>query len=129
MTDSGAAPPNLIPLQGAQAVPGTPVKPSQPDIFFTRSEFDAILGLYGRKVVEGEWRDYSIGASKEAAIFAVHRRAGETPLYRIEKRPKLARKQGAFSVIAASGLILKRGHDLAQVLKILDKRKLRLVDA
>jgi len=63
------------------------------------------------------------------AIFAVHRRTSEVPLYRIEKRPKLTRRQGAYSVVAATGLVLKRGHDLKQVLKVFEKRALRLIDA
>jgi hypothetical protein len=50
------------------------------------------------------------------------------PLYRIVKQPKLARRQGAYSVVAATGLILKRGHDLGNVLRVLDKR-LSLVGA
>lgn len=101
----------------------------EPDVFFSRAELEAILSVYGRKVVEGEWRDYAIGATKDVAIFAVHRRTSEMPLYRIEKRPKLARRQGAFSVIAATGLVLKRGHDLKQVLKVFEKHALRLIDA
>ncbi|HUD50115.1 DUF2794 domain-containing protein [Parvibaculum sp.] len=101
----------------------------EPDVFFSRAELEAILSVYGRKVVEGEWRDYAIGATKDVAIFAVHRRTSEMPLYRIEKRPKLARRQGAFSVVAATGLVLKRGHDLKQVLKVFEKRALRLIDA
>lgn len=113
----------------ASAAP-TPRPPVvEPDIFFTRAEFDAILSLYGRKVVEGEWRDYAIGSTREVATFAIHRRASEQPLFRIEKRPKLARRQGAFSVIAASGLVMKRGHDLDQVLKVFEKRTLRVIDA
>lgn len=120
------------PLKGQLPVDATlqaPAKPREPDIFFTRAEFETILSLYGRKVVEGEWRDYAIGSNRDVAIFAIHRRASEQPLYRIEKRPKLARRQGAFSVIAASGLIMKRGHDLAQVLKVFEKRSLRVIDA
>lgn len=104
-------------------------KPREPDIFFTRAELEAILSVYGRKVVEGEWRDYAIGAFRDVAVFAVHRRTSEQPLFRIEKRPKLARRQGAYSVIAATGLVMKRGHDLAQVLKVFEKRSLRIVDA
>ncbi|MEX1154467.1 DUF2794 domain-containing protein [Parvibaculum sp.] len=99
------------------------------EVFFTRIELDAILSVYGRKVAEGEWRDYAMGGFREVAIFSVFRRASEMPLYRIEKRPKLARKQGAYAVVAATGLILKRGHDLKQVLKVFDRRALRLVDA
>lgn len=109
------------------SAPSKPLR--EPDIFFTRAEFETILSVYGRKVVEGEWRDYAIGSNREVATFAIHRRASEQPLFRIEKRPKLARRQGAFSVIAASGHIMKRGHDLAQVLRVFEKRSLKVVDA
>jgi hypothetical protein len=98
------------------------------DIAFDRRELTQILNVYGRKVASGEWRDYAIDTLKEKAVFSVFRRASETPLYRIEKAPRLARRQGAYSVIAATGLILKRGHDLARVLRALD-RGLRLVEA
>ena len=87
---------------------------------FDRQELNEILALYGRKVAAGEWRDYAIGLGAEKAVFAVYRRASEYPLYTIEKNPKLARKQGAYSVIACSGLILKRGHDLKRVLGVFD---------
>jgi len=97
-------------------------------ISFDRRELSQILNVYGRKVANGEWRDYAIDTLKEKAVFSVFRRASEMPLYRIEKTPKQARRQGAYSVIAATGLILKRGHDLARVLRALDKG-LRLVDA
>jgi hypothetical protein len=102
--------------------------PRRGDISFDRRELTQILNVYGRKVASGEWRDYAIDTLKEKAVFSVFRRASETPLYRIEKAPKLARRQGVYSVIAATGLILKRGHDLARVLRALD-RGLRLVEA
>ena len=97
-------------------------------ISFNRQELTQILNVYGRKVADGEWRDYAIDTLKEKAVFSVFRRSSEIPLYRIEKAPKLARRQGAYSVIAATGLILKRGHDLSRVLRALDKG-LRLVEA
>ena len=97
-------------------------------IRFDRIELKRILNTYGRMVVAGEWRDYAIDFRDDAAVFSVFRRSCETPLYRIEKAPKLSRRQGAYSVIAATGLILKRGHDLARVLRALD-RGLRLVEA
>jgi len=97
-------------------------------IAFNREELSQILNVYGRKVASGEWRDYAIDILREKAVFSVFRRTTEVPLYRIEKAPKLARRQGAYSVIAATGLILKRGHDLARVLRALDKG-LRLVEA
>ncbi|ABS63016.1 hypothetical protein Plav_1396 [Parvibaculum lavamentivorans DS-1] len=101
----------------------------EPEVFFNRSELDAILSVYGQKVADGEWRDYAMGGFKDVAVFSVFRRTSEMPLYRIEKRPKLARKQGAYSIVAATGLVLKRGHELRQVLKIFEKRALRLIDA
>lgn len=97
-------------------------------IAFSRQELSQILNIYGRKVASGEWRDYAIDTLKEKAVFSVFRRSSEVPLYRIEKAPRLARRQGAYSVIAATGLILKRGHDLSRVLRALDKG-LRLVEA
>jgi hypothetical protein len=97
-------------------------------IAFDRGELSQILDVYGRKVASGEWRDYAIDSLREKAVFSVFRRSSECPLYRIEKAPKLARRQGVYSVIAATGLILKRGHDLARVLRALDKG-LRLVEA
>jgi len=102
--------------------------PRRGGISFDRQELTQILDVYGRKVASGEWRDYAIDTLKEKAVFSVFRRSCETPLYRIEKAPRLSRRQGAYSVIAATGLILKRGHDLARVLRALD-RGLRLVEA
>jgi hypothetical protein len=95
---------------------------------FERKELDQILRLYGRMVAANEWRDYAIDRLSDRAVFSVFRRTSETPLFQIVKAPKNARKQGAYSVVAATGLILKRGHDLARVLNVFDK-KLRLVEA
>ncbi|PWR22261.1 DUF2794 domain-containing protein [Zavarzinia compransoris] len=97
-------------------------------IFFDRRELDTILGLYGRMVAAGEWRDYAMADGVEVAVFAVHRRSSEQPLYRIEKRPALARKQGAYAVVAAGGRVLKRGHDLGTVLAVLERKLVKLVE-
>jgi hypothetical protein len=102
---------------------GTPARsatvPGQ--VTFSRRELNRILDLYGRKVAAGEWRDYAIDFLKDRAVFSVFRRASEVPLYRIEKDPKLAQRQGAYSVISASGHILRRGHELDRVLRAIDK--------
>ncbi|NTZ92132.1 DUF2794 domain-containing protein [Agrobacterium tumefaciens] len=90
-------------------------------VTFHRRELDAILRIYGRMVGEGEWRDYAIDHLKEKAVFSVFKRSGEMPLYRIEKNPRLAAKQGAYCVVNSDGRILKRGHELPQVLKVFDK--------
>lgn len=95
-------------------------------VSFERHELERILRLYGRKVAAGEWRDYAVDFLKDRAIFSVFRRSAEVPIYRIEKNPRLARRQGAYSVITATGLILKRGHELDRVLRVLD-RSLSLV--
>ncbi len=96
-------------------------------VTFDRHELSLLLSLYGRKVASGEWRDYAMDFLKDRAVFSVFRRSAEYPLYSIEKNPKLARKQGAYSVIAAGGQILKRGQDLDRVLRVLEKA-VRLVD-
>ncbi len=96
-------------------------------VTFHRRELDAILWIYGRMVGEGEWRDYAIDHLKDKAVFSVFKRSGEMPLFRIEKNPKLAAKQGAFSVTNTHGVILKRGHELPQVLKVFNKT-LKLVE-
>jgi len=96
-------------------------------VFWDRRELDALLNVYGRRVAAGDWRDYAMSGLKDVAVFSVYRRASEMPLYRIEKRPKLRNRQGAYAVIAASGMILKRGHELKQVLKVLEPKQLSLV--
>jgi hypothetical protein len=107
---------------GAEALRAPPASPLAPNqVTFNRRELRRILDLYGRKVAAGEWRDYAIDFLKDRAVFSVFRRASEVPLYRIEKDPRLARKQGAYSVISATGLIVRRGHELDRVLRVLDK--------
>ena len=97
-------------------------------VYFDRRELNQLLGVYGRMVSAGHWRDYAIDGLKDAAVFSVFRRTAETPIYRIEKRPALAHRQGAWAVIGQGGLVLKRGHELAQVLKIFDKGKFAVVE-
>lgn len=120
-SSSGPAPqppaPASSPTQGSQ--------PSQTR--FDRHELNTILNLYGKKVAAGEWRDYAIDFNRDTAVFSVFRHSSQCPLYRIEKNPKLARRQGAYSVITPTGLILKRGPDLARVLAVLDK-SVRMVE-
>jgi len=102
--------------------------PSGGVVFFERRELERLLRLYGRMVAAGEWRDYAIDGLREAAHFSVFRRASEQPLYRIEKRPALARKQGAWAIIGQGGLILKRGHELESLLRYFDKTRFSVVD-
>lgn len=103
-----------------------PSPPTPALVSFDRHELSTILNLYGRKVASGEWRDYAIDFGRQRAVFSIYRRTSETPLYRIEKDPRLARKQGAYSVVAPGGLVMKRGADLARVIAVLDKQ-VRLV--
>ena len=96
-------------------------------VCFDRREFGAIFSVYGRMVAAGEWRDYALTPGRDVAVFAIFRRSAETPLYRIEKRPALRARQGMFAVIGPDGRILRRGHELAQVLRVLEK-PVRAVD-
>jgi hypothetical protein len=120
---------NRAAARAAVASPGQTNPPTSPlpnRITFNRLELNRILNLYGRMVADGEWRDYAIDFLKDRAVFSVFRRASEVPIYRIEKDPRLARKQGMYSVITATGLILRRGHELERVLLVID-RKLAVV--
>ena len=102
--------------------------PSLPDaVAFHRTELSVILGLYGRMVAAGLWRDYGISMLRDAAVFSIFRHSAEHPIYRIEKRPRLAARQGLYAVIAMDGRILRRGSDLAQVLRVLEKVLIRAV--
>lgn len=110
-------------------LPPIPFPGPQPaQVAFHRTELSPILTVYGRMVALGEWRDYGISCLTDVAVFAIFRRTAEMPLYRIEKRPKLRLKQGQYAVIAADGQVLRRGNDLAQVLRVLEPRRLRVID-
>ncbi|MEQ6249715.1 DUF2794 domain-containing protein [Sulfitobacter sp. HNIBRBA3233] len=113
-----------IPLRGVSG--GGQRLPEQ--VAFHRTELSQILSLYGRMVAAGEWRDYGISSLREVAVFSVFRRTAEMPLYRIEKRPKLRLKQGQYSVVGTDGQVLKRGHDLKSVLRVLERKLIRVVD-
>src|SRR5262245_4420216 len=102
---------------------------SVPRVAFEHSELKRILNIYGRMVIAGEWRDYAIDFLEDAAVFSAFRRTSEMPLYRIEKRPKLRSRQGQYAVIAASGYVMKRGHDLATVLRVLERKLVKAVEA
>lgn len=101
--------------------------PEPRQVAFSRTELFEILKLYGRKVAEGEWRDYAIDLLESRAVFSVFRRTTEAPIYRIEKSPRAAARQGAYSVVAQGGMVIRRGHDLARVLSAIDRRP-RLVE-
>ena len=102
-------------------------KPTE-QVAYDRKELSVILCVYGRMVAAGEWRDYGMSFLKDVAIFSIFRRTAEHPIYRIEKRPKLRNRQGMYTVIAMDGQILKRGHDLKTVLRVLERKLIRAVD-
>jgi hypothetical protein len=91
-----------------------------PAISFDRKELQTILNLYGRKVADGEWRDYALDFLRDRALFSIYKRASERPLYVVEKNPKLRNKQGQYLVLSQDGRVLKRGHELANVLRVLE---------
>jgi hypothetical protein len=96
-------------------------------VFFDRRELNAILSAYGRGVAQGDWKDYAMDALSDRALFSIFKRASEAPLYQIEKRPDLARKQGAWAIVSGQGLILKRGHELETLLRFFDRKRFAVV--
>jgi hypothetical protein len=113
-------------FRGRRVAPGMR-PPARPHVSFDRRELDAILRVYGRKVAEGEWRDYAIDHLEDRAVFSIFRRAREMPIYRVEKLHASARRQGAYRIVTPTGLIVTRGQDLAGVLRAIDRPKLALV--
>jgi Protein of unknown function (DUF2794) len=120
-------PGEIDPSQSLGGGSPAPRAPAPSHVTFSRRELNRILDLYGRKVAAGEWRDYAIDFLRDRAVFSVFRRASEVPIYRIEKSPKLSRRQGTYSVISATGLIVRRGHELERVLRAIDTSQLALV--
>lgn len=102
--------------------------PPPDQVVFDRKELGVIMGLYGRMVAAGDWRDYGMSFLKDLAVFSVFRRTAEHPLYRIEKRPRLRLRQGQYSVIGMDGRVLKRGDDLRNVLRVLERKLIRPID-
>ena len=113
-------------VQSPTPFPPRPFTPEQ--VSFDRAELGTILGLYGRMVAAGEWRDYALSFLRDRAIFSIFRRAAEYPLYRIEKQPRLRQRQGMYALYGMDGQTLKRGHDLAQVLRDLERKLIRPID-
>ena len=113
---------NIVPFQNSPRKGKGPLQ-----ICFDRKELSSILNVYGQMVSKGDWKDYALDTHRDRAIFSVFRKASEEPLYRIEKVPAQRRKQGQFQVVAPGGLILKRGQDLGQVLRVFDKQRFRTV--
>ena len=97
-------------------------------VSFQKNELRVILSTYGRMVAAGEWRDYGISNLANSAIFSVFRRTSDHPLYRIEKRPDLASRQGMYVVIGTDGQVLRRGHDLTKVMRFFERKLMRMVD-
>lgn len=83
----------------------------QADVSFDHRELREIMNVYGRGVADGSWKDYALDFTPDKAVLSIYRRASEVPLYRVEKDPELARKQGAYAVVNAAGFVLRRGHD------------------
>ncbi len=106
-----------------------PLRPDVPErVAFDRRELGMILTVYGRMVAAGEWRDYGMSFQRDAAVFSIFRRTAEVPLYRIEKRPRLRSRQGMYAVLGQEGQVLRRGHELDQVLRVLERKLIRPVD-
>ena len=114
----------VVPFKTAQVSQTSPSPP--PQVAFDRHEIRELMTLYGRMVAAGEWRDYALDFLKDRAVFSVFRRTAERPLFPVEKNPHLANRQGLYAVTSQAGRVLKRGHDLAPVLRVME-HPLRLV--
>jgi len=112
-----------IPFPGPLHGSATQAGPAE-QVAFHRSELRPILTVYGRMVAAGEWRDYAISHLRDHAVFSIFRRTAENPLYRIEKHPRLRLRQGQYAVLGPQGQVLRRGHDLTAVLRVLEPKRI-----
>ncbi|HLU91951.1 MAG TPA: DUF2794 domain-containing protein [Pedomonas sp.] len=116
----------------------TPIRPAPPpsrqdgaaphQVVFDRQELSKLLGVYGRGVAMGVWRDYAIDMHRQQAVFSIFQRSSDRPEFRVVKQPDLARKQGQYALVAQSGAILKRGHELPNVLRLLERKLLKVIE-
>ena len=102
--------------------------PAAGQTVFERAELNTILGVYGRMVAAGLWRDYAIDFGRDAATFSAFRHAAEHPEVQVVKAPALRHRQGMYALLGAAGAVLKRGHDLRVVLAPLERKLLKVVD-
>ena len=105
-----------------------PIGPAAGQTVFDRHELNAILGVYGRMVAAGLWRDYAVEHGRDTAMFSAFRRAAERPEVQVLKVPALRSKQGMYALVGEAGMVLKRGHDLRTVLAPLERKLMRVVD-
>ncbi len=117
---SGSHSPNILVFPGNRP-------PAQ--VGFDRQELARILDLYGRMVAAGEWRDYAMDFERNCAIFAAFRRTAEVPQMRLEKRPAMRNRQGMWTLFGEQGQVLKRGHELTNVLAPIERRLVKAIDA
>ena len=113
---------NVIPLPASTHI-------SPPQTVFDRHELNAILGVYGRMVAAGLWRDYALDHGRDAATFSAFRRAADRPEVQVVKVPALRTKQGMYALIGEAGAVLKRGHELTSILAPLERKLMRVIDA
>lgn len=103
-------------------------KQASKTVYFMRPELNQILNIYGKMVAACEWHDYAIDHLDDMAIFSIHRRTSEMPLYRIIKEPALSSKQGMWRILGMNNQILKRGRDLKTMLRYFDKQLFKSVN-
>lgn len=113
---------------GAANIVAFPGQRGPDQVGFNRTELARILDLYGRMVSAGEWRDYAMDFTRDCATFAAFRRTADVPQMRLEKRPSLHMKQGMWALFGEKGQVLKRGHELANVLAPMERRLVKLID-
>jgi len=100
----------------------------KPAVRFDQHELAQILRTYSRMVSAGEWRDYAIDFLADRAVFSVFRHASEVPFHTIQKQPEFRLRHGEYAVFSASGHLLKRGRELAQVLRLFDRKLIRVLE-
>lgn len=80
-------------------------------VYFSRAELNMLFGLFSRRVLVGEWRDYSIDNGEGFAAFCVYRRTHDAPLFTIIRLSEGSSAKGDYLVMQG-GQRIRQGHTL-----------------
>jgi hypothetical protein len=110
---------DLIDLESVRRVrPRAPAADGR--VVFDRRELNQLFGLYSRRVMRGDWRDYAIDFGPKGAVFSVFRCASESPVFAIWKFAT-GRERTRY-VLATGTAILRRSPALAEIIRYLDDK-------
>ncbi|MYJ71015.1 MAG: DUF2794 domain-containing protein [Rhodospirillaceae bacterium] len=111
------------PASGTRQPPSSPARqpPASRHTFFSRSELCKLLGLYSRRVVNGEWRDYAIDHDATEATVSFYRCTAGHPEFAITKTAGHKDRPGLF-VLRAGPQEITQSPSLEEVIGAVERQ-------